>query len=92
MERPRPQLAVVALRNPEGESRYGFFSRTTVFGVISVVLRYNVFSRIVAELASKILGIHLVCSSDDFGSLAHGPLGRGDLDILTRSVSFYEFP
>ena len=59
-------------------------SRAVVFGAIAVVLHYNVFSRIVAELASEILGIPIVCFFGDFGALIPGPLGRKALGISTR--------
>ena len=54
-----------------------------VVGAIAAVLHYNVFSRIVEELASKILGIPLVGFFGDFESLTTGSLGRKALEIFT---------
>ena len=59
-----------------------------VFGAIAAVLRYSVFSRLVAELASEILGIPVVCFFEDFGSLIPGPLDRKSLEIFTRFCQF----
>ena len=64
------QLAAISLRSPLDKQRYGFLSRPMVFGAVAAVLRYNVFSRIVAELASKILGSPVAFFFfGDFGSL-----------------------
>ena len=59
LERSHPHLAAIDLRCPKDKRWYGFISRAMVFGAIAAVLRYIVFSRIVAEIASKILGIPL---------------------------------
>ena len=79
-----PRLASIALRNQKGKSRYGFCRRAMVFGDIASVLHYNVFSRIVGELDSKVFGAPVVCFFDDFGALIPGPLGRKALEISTR--------
>ena len=63
------KLAVIALRSPHDGRWYGFLSRTLMFGAIAAVLRYNVFSRLLSELVSKLLVIPLLCFFDDFGSV-----------------------
>ena len=84
LEFSHSKLAVIALRSPQDKRRYGFFSRTMVFGAIAAVLHYNAFSRLVTELASKILGIPVVCFFDDFGALIRVPLGRKALEIFSK--------
>ena len=49
--------AIVGLRNPLGNQRYGFYSRTLVFGAVSAVLHYTIFSRILAETFANLSGI-----------------------------------
>ena len=83
LEWAHSKLAVIAPRNPRGRWWYGFVSSTMVFGAIAAVLQCNAASRIVEELASKILGIPLVCSLGDFGALIPGPLCRKALEIST---------
>ena len=63
------QLAVIALKCPSDKQRYGFLSRTMVFGAVAAVLHYNVFSRTLAELVNHYLGMPLLSFFDDFGAL-----------------------
>ena len=82
------QLAVIALRNPKGKRRYGFFSRTTMFGSIASVLHYNISTRMLAEPSCKIIGRPIVCSFDDFGALtprAPRPQCPTNLHALSRN-------
>ena len=51
------KLAVIALWRPAGGRRYGFFSRTMMFGAVAAVVRYSLFAMLLTELASKRLGI-----------------------------------
>ena len=55
---PRDQpLAIVALRDPKSGKRCGFPSHTMVFGATASALQYNAFSRLIAALANRLLGI-----------------------------------
>ena len=47
-------LAEATIRNPDDGLRYGFRSRTILFGAAAAVLRYNAFSRIVAEIFARL--------------------------------------
>ena len=77
------KLAVIALRNPVGGQWYGFFSRTLMFGAISAVLHYNLFSRLLTELVNRIFGIPLICFFDDFGAMAPAELAPEALHVFT---------
>ena len=48
------RMAVVALKSPMDVRRRGFFSRTLLFDAMDAVLHYNVFSRILAELFTRL--------------------------------------
>ena len=76
-------LSVIALRNPRDKQRYGLLIRTMVSGAVAAVLRYNVFTRIAAELSAKILGIPVVFLGY-VGSLIPGTLGQKALSIFNR--------
>ena len=77
------KLAVIALRSPVDGKWYGFISRTLMFGAIAAVLHYNVFSRLLSELVSKLLGIPLLCFFDDFGSIIPASISKQALHTLT---------
>ena len=81
------KLAVVALRSPIDGRWYGFLSRTMMFGAISAVLHYNVFSRLLSEIVSKLLGIPLLCFFDDFGSIIPAELANRALATFTAFCS-----
>ena len=77
------KLAVIALRSPADDRWYGFFSRTMVFGAVAAVLHYNVFSRILSEITTKLFGIPLLCFFDDFGALIPADLAERALGTFT---------
>ena len=81
------KLAVAALRSPGDNQRYGFISRTMMFGAVAAVLHYNVFSRLLSELVSQLLGIPLLCFFDDFGSITQAELGEKALATFTSFCS-----
>ena len=81
------KLAAIVLKSPEDGRWYGFFSRTLMFGAIAAVLHYNVFSRLLSELVSKLLGIPLLCFFDDFGALIPRELAKSALDTFTAFCS-----
>ena len=81
------KLAVVALRSPLDGKWYGFISRTLMFGAIAAVLHYNVFSRLLSELVSKLLGIPLLCFFDDFGSVVPAIIAKEALATFTAFCS-----
>lgn len=37
------RLAIIGIRNPRGNWRYGFYIRSLLFGAASSALRYNIF-------------------------------------------------
>ena len=77
------KLAVIALRSPTNGMWYGFISRTLMFGAIAAVLHYNVFSRLLSELVSKLLGIPLLCFFDDFGAIVPASIADRALAAFT---------
>ena len=81
------KTAIIALRNPATGKWFGFVTRTLVFGSIAAVLHYNVFSRILAELTIRCLGIPLVIYFDDFAAIIRAQLGEKALAIFTRFCS-----
>ena len=58
-----------------------------VFGDVDAVLHYNVFSRILAELANHYLGIPLLRFFDDFGALIPGCMAPLALQTFTSFCS-----
>ena len=78
------KLAVIALRSPHDHKWYGFMSRTLMFGAISAVLHYNVFSRILAELACRIFGLPMLSYFDDFGALLPAEIAKQGLLTFSR--------
>ena len=53
--RPEDQArSIIAPRHPVAGKWFGFMSRTLVFGATAAVLRYNVFSRLITALGSRL--------------------------------------
>ena len=61
--------SIIALINPRDKLWYGFASRTLVSGSIAAVIHYNVFSRLITELAWQLLGAPLVSFFADFAAI-----------------------
>ena len=40
-----------------------------MFGAVFAVIRYNIFSRIIAEISRRIFGIPMISYFDDIGAL-----------------------
>ena len=78
------KLAVVALRSPSDGRRYGFMSKTLMFGAVSAVIHYNIFSRILAELTCRIFGIPMISYFDDFGALLPASIAKSGLNTFTK--------
>ena len=78
------KLAIIALKNPTDGRWYGFLSRTMVFGAIAAVLHYNVFSRLIAELFTRLFGIPLLNFFDDFGATTPEELVKPALDVFAK--------
>ena len=83
LDEAHSKLAVIALRSPTDGKWYGFFSRTLMFGAISAVLHYNLFSRLLTELVNKLLGTPLICFFDDFGAMVPAELASAALQTFT---------
>lgn len=79
MDYNRTRHAVISRRSPVDDTRYGLLRRTIMFGAVAAVLRYNVFSRILSELAPHHLGAPLRCFFGDFGSIDPGELAGNSL-------------
>ena len=79
------KYAIIALRNPDDKSWYGFRSNTLLFGSTAAVLHYNCVSRIIASLACRILLLPTVGYFDDFGFLT------ADEDSSEAFRAFKEF-
>ena len=67
-------LTVVALREPSSGRWHGFIPKVLLFGSISAVLHYNCFSRALAVLVNRYLGIPLCNYYDDFGAFTPSPI------------------
>ena len=61
---------------------FAFEPKTQIFGSIASVLHYNVFSRLLASLINRILGILILGYVDDFGSPIPASLGIRALKCL----------
>ena len=72
---------------PQGPTPVRLFSRALVFGSVAVALHGNVFSRFLAELANRYLGIPLLSFFDDFGALIPSCLARTALQTFTAFCS-----
>ena len=81
------KASIIALRHPSSGKWFGFVTRTLIFGSIAAVLHYNVFSRILAELTIRCLGLPLVIYFDDFAAIIRAQLGPDALRIFTRFCS-----
>ena len=77
-------LTIIALRCPKDNERYGFVTRTRVFGAVASVLHYDVFPRSVSALVCRVFGIPTVCFFDDFAALAKLGLVGKALDVFSR--------
>ena len=83
MEWGHARVGVVALKRPVEGGVVWLFSRTILFGAADAVLRYNVFSRIVAELFARLFGVPLLGLFGDFG--ASVPAFPAELDPRARA-------
>ena len=79
MEGQHAHLAAIDLRSPSDKLRYGFIIRTMVFGAVSAVLHYNVFSRAISEIPTNLVGSPLLCLFDDFGAIV--PDGISEISL-----------
>ena len=75
---------ILALRHPPTGRWFGFVARTLIFGSIDAVLRYNVFSRLIASLDNRCLGLPLVAYFDDFAAIIRACLGEDSLRVFTE--------
>ena len=62
-------LCIAALRSQTDSERYGFRPRALLFGAVAAVLHYNCFSRIIAILDNRLVGLPMVDYFDDMGCL-----------------------
>ena len=69
MDASHSKMAVIALKSPKGNRRYGFVSRTMVIGDVAAVLHYNAFPRLTSEILAQLFGIPLLVFFDDFGAM-----------------------
>ena len=79
------RFCMITLFNPYDSKWYAFEPKTQIFGSIASVLHYNVFSKLIAQLANLILKIPILVYVGDFGSLV-------PLTISTEAlISFKKF-
>lgn len=76
--------AIIALRDPKTGKWHGFRSRTLMFGSVAAVLHYNIFSRLVTAVFTRLFGIPLICFFDDFAALLPAQLAGKGLAVFTR--------
>ena len=81
MDASHSKLAVIALKSPKDNRRYGFVSRAMVCGDVAAVFHYNVSPRLISELSAQLFGIPLLVFFDDFG--AKGPAEITDATLNT---------
>lgn len=62
-------VAIIALKGSKTKKLFGFLSETLVFGSIDSAIRYNVFSRIIAELFAHLFGAPSVSFFDDSAAI-----------------------
>ena len=60
-------LTIVALRNPSTGLWMGFIPKVLLFGAVSAVIHYNCFSRRLAVIINRMLGIPMISYFDDYG-------------------------
>ena len=75
-------LTAVALRGPETGEWGAFIPKVFLFGAVSAGMHYNCFSRLMAGLMNRILGIPILNYCDDFGALSPEPLGDKALSAV----------
>ena len=81
-------IASIAIRSPKDKRRYGFISRTMVFGAVAVLIRYNVFPRPLSEFFTQLfLGFHHVLLFDDFGAIAPAEISEAALSAFSLFCS-----
>ena len=61
-------LAAIGLWGSRKKGRFAFLPRTLLFGATASVLRYNVFSRMLAVIFNRLFGIPLIAFYDDLGA------------------------
>ena len=81
-----PPLEVIAMRRPVENVRYGFFSRTLMFGAVAAALRYDLFARLLCEIAPQLFGAPIICFFDDFGALVPDGLAPAASELLLTLV------
>ena len=77
-------LAVTTLMGPDGKW-YGFVPRSQIFGSTASVIHYNTFSRLLASLICRIMGLPCIGYFDDYAFL----IPRSLQDVALKS--FKEF-
>ena len=78
------KYAMVALRHPTTLEWHAFPPFSLLFGAEAAVIHYNCYSRTVAILINRILGIPLIAYYDDLGALIPSDLGQ--LTLATAKV------
>ena len=66
-------LAVTTLMGPDGRW-YGFIPRSQIFGSTASVVHYNTFSRLLASLICRLLGLPCIGYFDDYAFMAPKPI------------------
>ena len=80
-------MAVVSLRIPSSGKWMAVIPRVLLFGAVSAVVRYKCFSRALAVLLNKYLGVPLVNYYDDFGAFSPATLATKALAIFSETSS-----
>lgn len=83
--------SIVAPRRPVESRRYGFVSRTQIFGSGAAVLRYNVLSRLLTALDNRYMGIPMIGYFDDFSEIIRSRIGQAPIDTFKRFYPFWVF-
>ena len=73
-------LAVTTLMGPDGRW-YGFIPRSQIFGSTASVVHYNTFSRLLASLICRLMGLPCIGYFDDYAFMVPKPIQ--DLALIT---------
>ena len=86
------RIAIIAMREPSTGRRFGLAPSALMFGATAADLRYDVFSRTVADISDAMMGIPLLCFFDDFPALAHQIRAREALGVFDPFCSLLVIP
>ena len=89
---PKDQrTSVVALRRPQSKKRFGFVTRTLVFGSVAAGPHYNILSGIWSTIFSRPMSVLLLSYFDDFAAFLRAGLAEKALNVSARFCDILGF-